>query len=59
MQKISSGEKVRGKFGRTSVLNVQVFVAKLSLFYNYIPAVSEAIAMHRYFQMVNMSTESR
>jgi hypothetical protein len=58
MQKISSGEKVRGKFGRTFVLNIQVLVAKLLLFYNYIPAVSEAIAMHQCVRMVDVSTES-
>jgi hypothetical protein len=46
MQKISSGEKVRGKFGRTFVLNVQVLVAKLLLFLSYIPVVSETIGMH-------------
>jgi hypothetical protein len=56
MQKISSGEKVRGKFGRTFVLNVQVLVAKL-LFFNCIP-VREAIGMHCCFQMIDMSTES-
>jgi hypothetical protein len=58
MQKISSGEKMRGKFGRTFVLNVQLLVAKLLLFYNYIP-VREAIGMHCCSQMVDMPTESR